>query len=196
MPIGKITLTPGRQVLLDPDAPYDRATLIPKAMPLPQSSNTTRPVRTIRTVPVVGHTRAMLEIIHPYERAAATFFVSMTEEETRAMANALLPFADKDAVRRAAGVVPQPGWEIRYPLEGSELIFRAAYHHEKQELVVEFQTSASTAKGGIYRYLEVKPTLWETFTRTMALGGSAGRFYNDFVKGKHPSIKIDAFPVA
>lgn len=59
----------------------------------------------------------------------------------------------------------------------SSNLYRAGYDSAMQQLVVEFKN------GTAYRYLNFPQNLWDEFAKTIKSNGSAGKFFNQHIKG-------------
>jgi hypothetical protein len=66
----------------------------------------------------------------------------------------------------------------------SSTIHRVAYDDKEQALEIEFRS------GNVYRYKEVPPRLWKVFQLYIEVEGSAGSFFNEYIKNQFPSEKI------
>lgn len=58
------------------------------------------------------------------------------------------------------------------------------YSEKDKTLDIEFRT------GNIYRYLNVPPRLWKIFQLYLECEGSAGSFFNEYIKSQFSSEKI------
>ena len=66
----------------------------------------------------------------------------------------------------------------------STTIHKVDYREEPKELEIEFRS------GNIYKYHNVPPRLWKIFSLYMECEGSAGSFFNEYIKGKFTSEKL------
>jgi lysyl-tRNA synthetase class 2 len=66
----------------------------------------------------------------------------------------------------------------------SSTIHRVAYDEKEHTLEIEFRS------GNVYRYKEVPPRLWKVFQLYIEVEGSAGSFFNEYIKNQFPSEKI------
>lgn len=66
----------------------------------------------------------------------------------------------------------------------SQTIHRMEYSEKDKTLDIEFRT------GNIYRYLNVPPRLWKIFQLYLECEGSAGSFFNEYIKSQFSSEKI------
>jgi hypothetical protein len=68
--------------------------------------------------------------------------------------------------------------------KNSSVIRKAKYEEDNRQLEVLFVT------GNIYAYLDVPPRLWKLFLLYVGSGGSAGFFFNKFIKNEFGMKKI------
>lgn len=73
----------------------------------------------------------------------------------------------------------------------SSAIKRTAYNQNTKELHIEFTGTMGPKTKRIYRYLEVPPA----YAKGLEVADSAGRYYNDVIKGAYPGHGVDTFPV-
>jgi len=66
----------------------------------------------------------------------------------------------------------------------SSTIHRMSYDEKEQALEIEFRS------GNVYRYKDVPPRLWKVFQMYIDVEGSAGSFFNEYIKNQFPSEKI------
>ncbi len=59
---------------------------------------------------------------------------------------------------------------------GSTTMQKAAYHEKEKSLVIQFRT------GKVYRYKEVPVRLWRIFLLYIEKSGSAGKFFNEYIR--------------
>jgi hypothetical protein len=59
----------------------------------------------------------------------------------------------------------------------STTIHRVEYHEKEKALEIEFRS------GNIYRYHDVPGRLWKVFQLYLECEGSAGSFFNEYIKG-------------
>jgi lysyl-tRNA synthetase class 2 len=59
---------------------------------------------------------------------------------------------------------------------GSTTMQKAAYHEKEKSLVIQFRT------GKVYRYKEVPARLWKIFLLYIEKAGSAGKFFNEYIR--------------
>jgi lysyl-tRNA synthetase class 2 len=58
------------------------------------------------------------------------------------------------------------------------------YFEKEKILEIEFRS------GNIYRYHDVPPRLWKVFQLYIEVEGSAGAFFNEYIKNQFTSEKI------
>lgn len=68
----------------------------------------------------------------------------------------------------------------------SSTIHRVDYHGKDKVMEIEFRN------GTIYRYYEVPPRMWKIFQLYMECEGSAGSFFNEYIKNQFTSEKMGA----
>ena len=66
----------------------------------------------------------------------------------------------------------------------SSTIHKVTYHEKEKALEIEFRT------GTIYKYYDVPPRLWKVFQLYIEVEGSAGSFFNEYIKNQFTSEKI------
>lgn len=66
----------------------------------------------------------------------------------------------------------------------SGTIHRVEYFEKEKILEIEFRS------GNIYRYYDVPPRLWKVFQLYVEVEGSAGAFFNEYIKNQFTSEKI------
>ena len=66
----------------------------------------------------------------------------------------------------------------------SATIHRVDYLEEEKVLQIEFRS------GAVYRYHNVAPRLWKVFNLYIECDGSAGSFFNEYIKAQYPSEKV------
>ena len=66
----------------------------------------------------------------------------------------------------------------------SQTIHRMEFFEKEKTLEIEFRT------GNVYRYQNVPPRLWKIFQLYIECEGSAGSFFNEYIKNQFPSEKI------
>lgn len=66
----------------------------------------------------------------------------------------------------------------------SQTIHRVEYQEKEKSLEIEFRT------GNVYRYHNVPPRLWKIFQLYIECEGSAGSFFNEYIKNQFTSEKI------
>ncbi|MEI6950511.1 KTSC domain-containing protein [Paraflavisolibacter sp. H34] len=66
----------------------------------------------------------------------------------------------------------------------SSTIHRLEYLEEEKILEIEFRS------GNVYRYHNVPPRLWKVFQLYHEVDGSAGAFFNEYIKNQFTSEKI------
>jgi hypothetical protein len=65
----------------------------------------------------------------------------------------------------------------------SSTIHKVSYDPRQQHMEIEFRT------GDVYRYFEVPSRLWQLFRLYIDCQGSAGAFFNEYVKNRFRSRK-------
>jgi hypothetical protein len=58
------------------------------------------------------------------------------------------------------------------------------YHEAEKTLEIEFRN------GNIYRYYHVPPRMWRVFQLYVECEGSAGAFFNEYIKSQYTSEKL------
>lgn len=71
----------------------------------------------------------------------------------------------------------------------SSTIHKVDYNERDKAMDIEFRS------GNIYRYKEVPPRLWKIFQLYVECEGSAGSFFNEYVKNQFPSEKLSGTDV-
>lgn len=66
----------------------------------------------------------------------------------------------------------------------SGTIHRMDYHDREKALEIEFRS------GNIYKYHDVPPRLWKVLQLYIEVEGSAGSFFNEYIKGQFASEKV------
>jgi hypothetical protein len=66
----------------------------------------------------------------------------------------------------------------------SNTIHKMEYLEQEKTLEIEFRT------GNVYRYYNVPPRLWKVFQLYIECEGSAGSFFNEYIKNHFNSEKI------
>lgn len=66
----------------------------------------------------------------------------------------------------------------------SQTIHRMEYTEKDKTLEIEFRT------GNVYRYQNVPARLWKIFQLYIECEGSAGSFFNEYIKNQFTSEKI------
>ena len=66
----------------------------------------------------------------------------------------------------------------------SSTIHKVEYLEKEKTLEIEFRT------GNIYKYYDVPPRLWKVFQLYIEVEGSAGSFFNEYIKNQFTSEKI------
>lgn len=66
----------------------------------------------------------------------------------------------------------------------SSTIHRVEYLETEKVLEIEFRS------GNVYRYYNVPPRLWKVFQLYIEVEGSAGSFFNEYIKNQFTSEKI------
>ena len=66
----------------------------------------------------------------------------------------------------------------------SSTIHRVEYLEQEKILEIEFRS------GSVYRYYNVQPRLWKVFQLYVECEGSAGSFFNEYVKNQFNSEKL------
>ena len=67
----------------------------------------------------------------------------------------------------------------------SSTIHKVAYNEKEKVLEIEFRT------GNVYRYYDVPLRLWKVFQLYIEVEGSAGTFFNEYIKSQFTSEKIN-----
>jgi hypothetical protein len=66
----------------------------------------------------------------------------------------------------------------------SSTIHRVEYLEMEKTLEIEFRS------GNVYRYYSVPPRLWKVFQLYVECEGSAGSFFNEYIKNQFNSEKV------
>lgn len=66
----------------------------------------------------------------------------------------------------------------------SSTIHRVDYNEKDKVMEIEFRS------GNVYRYYEVPPRMWKIFQLYIECEGSAGSFFNEYIKSHFSSEKI------
>ncbi len=66
----------------------------------------------------------------------------------------------------------------------SATIHKVAYDDKEKALTLEFRN------GSVYRYADVPARLWKVFQLYIEVEGSAGSFFNEYIKNQFPSQKL------
>ena len=66
----------------------------------------------------------------------------------------------------------------------SSTIHKVEYLDQEKILEIEFRS------GNVYRYYDVPPRLWKVFQLYIEVEGSAGSFFNEYIKNQFNSEKI------
>ena len=66
----------------------------------------------------------------------------------------------------------------------SSTIHRTEYLEQEKTLEIEFRT------GSVYRYYNVPARLWRVFQLYVECEGSAGSFFNEYIKNQFSSEKV------
>ena len=67
----------------------------------------------------------------------------------------------------------------------SSTIHKVAYDEKEKALEIEFRS------GNVYRYYDVPLRLWKVFQLYIEVEGSAGTFFNEYIKSQFTSEKIN-----
>jgi hypothetical protein len=67
----------------------------------------------------------------------------------------------------------------------SSTIHRVEYNEKEKTMEIEFRS------GNVYRYYDVPPRLWKVFQLYIECEGSAGSFFNEYVKKQFTSEKLN-----
>jgi hypothetical protein len=74
---------------------------------------------------------------------------------------------------------------IELVIPNSSNLKKATYDDSTNELIVEFKN------GTKYKYFEVPETVWNAFAKTINEDGSAGKFFNGFIKDSYRFQKVE-----
>lgn len=66
----------------------------------------------------------------------------------------------------------------------SSTIHKVDYNETDKALDIEFRS------GNVYRYHDVQPRLWKIFQLYIECEGSAGSFFNEYIKNQFTSEKL------
>lgn len=66
----------------------------------------------------------------------------------------------------------------------SSIIHRVDYNEKEKVMEIEFRT------GNVYRYYNVPPRMWKIFQLYVECEGSAGSFFNEYIKNQFTSEKV------
>lgn len=66
----------------------------------------------------------------------------------------------------------------------SNTIGKTEYNEKEKSLDITFRS------GNVYRYYDVPPVLWKTFQLYIKSEGSAGAFFNEYIKNNFATEKI------
>ena len=66
----------------------------------------------------------------------------------------------------------------------SSTIHRVDYNEKEKVMEIEFRT------GNVYRYYNVPPRMWKIFQLYIECEGSAGSFFNEYIKNQFTSEKM------
>lgn len=66
----------------------------------------------------------------------------------------------------------------------SSTIHRVDYNEKEKLMEIEFRT------GNVYRYYNVPPRMWKIFQLYIECEGSAGSFFNEYIKNQFTSEKM------
>ena len=66
----------------------------------------------------------------------------------------------------------------------SSMIHKVDYHEKEKTLEIEFRT------GQVYRYYNFPPRMWKIFQLYIECQGSAGSFFNEYIKDQFTSEKL------
>ena len=67
----------------------------------------------------------------------------------------------------------------------SSTIHRVDYNEKEKAMEIEFRS------GNVYRYYDVPPRMWKIFQLYIECEGSAGSFFNEYIKNQFTSEKIN-----
>lgn len=68
----------------------------------------------------------------------------------------------------------------------SSTIHRVDYNEKEKLMEIEFRT------GNVYRYYNVPPRMWKIFQLYIECEGSAGSFFNEYIKNQFTSEKVNS----
>lgn len=68
----------------------------------------------------------------------------------------------------------------------SSTIHKVDYNEKEKTMEIEFRS------GNVYRYYDVPPRMWKIFQLYIECEGSAGSFFNEYIKNQFTSEKINA----
>jgi len=66
----------------------------------------------------------------------------------------------------------------------SSTIHRVDYNEKEKMMEIEFRS------GNVYRYYNVPPRMWKIFQLYIECEGSAGSFFNEYIKNQFTSEKV------
>ena len=66
----------------------------------------------------------------------------------------------------------------------SSTIHKVDYHEQEKMLEIEFRN------GSVYHYYDVPPRMWKIFQLYIECEGSAGSFFNEYIRNQFTSEKI------
>jgi hypothetical protein len=67
----------------------------------------------------------------------------------------------------------------------SSTIHKVDYDPQEKAMEIEFRS------GNVYRYYDVPPRMWKIFQLYIECEGSAGSFFNEYIKNQFTSEKMD-----
>ena len=67
----------------------------------------------------------------------------------------------------------------------STTIHKVDYNEPEKAMTIEFRS------GNVYRYLDVPPRMWKIFQLYIECEGSAGSFFNEYIKNQFNSEKVE-----
>ncbi len=68
----------------------------------------------------------------------------------------------------------------------SSTIHKVDYNEKEKTMEIEFRS------GNVYRYYDVPPRMWKIFQLYIECEGSAGSFFNEYIKNQFTSEKLHA----
>jgi len=66
----------------------------------------------------------------------------------------------------------------------SSTIHKVDYNEKEKTMEIEFRS------GNVYRYYDVPPRMWKIFQLYVECEGSAGSFFNEYIKNQFTSEKL------